>query len=63
MKLLDPEHPMFKPLWTRVLTTVLPIAWAGVEFWQNEILWGFIFLSAGVYAGLTFWFHSQGPKD
>jgi hypothetical protein len=59
MKLIDPDHPFFKPLWIRVATSVLPIAWAGVEFWQNEATWGFIFLAAGLYAGLTFYFAAR----
>ncbi len=28
-QILDPTHPFFKPLWRRLLCTVLPLAWAG----------------------------------
>jgi hypothetical protein len=62
MKLIDPDHPFFQPLWTRILTSGLPIAWSVVEFWSNQPTWGFIFLAAGIYAGLTFILHARKPK-
>ena len=61
---LDPHHKMFKPLWVRVLTAGLPIAWSVVEFTQGNLSWGFIFLAAGFYAGLTFWLaRNQTPPE
>jgi hypothetical protein len=62
MKLIDPDHPSFRPLWVRVLTSVLPIAWAIVEFMTDNMTWGFIFLAAGIYAGLTFILHARKPR-
>ena len=49
MKLVDPEAPFFRPLWVRVLCVVLPLAWAGVEFWFASPFWGMIFAAAGLY--------------
>lgn len=50
-RLLDPHHPLFeRPLW-RWLTTLMPLAWAGIEFYNQQILWALLFLAAGLYAG------------
>ena len=50
MKLLDPTHPFFKPLWRRVLTVVLPALWGGVEVWNQAWGWAIMFLGAAAYA-------------
>lgn len=50
-RLLDPHHPLFeRPLW-RWLTFVLPLLWAGVEFYNQQPFWALLFLAAGIYAG------------
>ena len=49
--LLDPDHPMFSRPWVRIVTTAVPLLWAGVEFWQGDPFWGLLFGAAGVYAG------------
>ncbi|MGE6739533.1 hypothetical protein ACQKGC_04560 [Allorhizobium pseudoryzae] len=50
MKLLDPHHPFFKPLWRRILTVVLPAAWGGVELYNGSTGWALLFLAAAAYA-------------
>jgi hypothetical protein len=50
-QILDPTHPFFKPLWRRILCVVLPLAWAGVEYWNGATGWAMIFVVAGLYAG------------
>lgn len=50
MKLLDPTHPFFKPLWRRVLTVVLPALWGGVEALNQSWGWALLFLGAAAYA-------------
>ncbi|WP_312222339.1 hypothetical protein [Rhizobium rhizoryzae] len=50
MKLLDPTHPFFKPLWRRVLTVVLPALWGGVEALNQAWGWAILFLGAAGYA-------------
>lgn len=52
--LLDVNHPFFRPLWRRVLTVVLPLAWAGVEIATGSVGWGMLFGAAGLYAGYQF---------
>ena len=51
MKLLDPKHPFFAPVWRRWLTCVIPLAWAGVELWSGSPGWAMVFGFAGGYAG------------
>jgi hypothetical protein len=63
MALIDPHHPFYKRIWVRVFVTVLPVAWSLVEFTSGNMMWGFVFLAAGCYAGLTFWSARGGPKD
>ncbi len=50
-QILDPTHPSFKPLWVRILCTVLPLAWAGVEYSNGATGWAMIFAATGLYAG------------
>ncbi len=51
MKLLDPQHPFFRNPWARWLTTLVPLAWAGVEIWLGNPAWAVLFGAAGLYAG------------
>lgn len=51
MKLLDPDHPFFIPVWRRWASTLFPLAWAGVEWYLDSPGWAVLFAAAGVYAG------------
>lgn len=44
--LVDPHHPFFDRLWVRVLSVVVPLGWAGLEWWQGEGLWAAAFAAA-----------------
>lgn len=48
---LDADHPMFAKPWVRWVTTLVPLAWACVEFWRGDPFWGMLFAAAGGYAG------------
>lgn len=56
---LDPDHPMFSKAWVRVLTTAVPLGWAGVEFWAGDPFWGLLFGAAGAYAGYQLFIHKR----
>jgi hypothetical protein len=60
-KILDPDHPFFKPVWRRWATGLLPIAWGAVEFWLESPGWGLLFVAAGAYALYVLVF--IGPSD
>lgn len=49
MRLIDPEHPFFRPAWRRYLVVAAPLIWACVEWSLGQIAWGFIFATAGGY--------------
>ncbi|WP_112311121.1 hypothetical protein [Pseudogemmobacter bohemicus] len=63
MQLLDPHHPMFERPVSRLLCTILPILWSGLEFFVFQApLWGFAFLAAGLYIGyMLFIIRPKGP--
>jgi hypothetical protein len=50
LKLLDRDHPMFRRLWVRWLTVLLPAAWGGFEGWLGNPGWAVLFLLAAGYA-------------
>lgn len=50
MQILDPQHPFFKPVWRRVLTVVVPAAWALVELSNGATGWAVLFFAAAGYA-------------
>jgi hypothetical protein len=50
-KFLDANHPMFRRVWVRWATGVLPLGWGIFEFVGNEApFWGMLFAGAGAYA-------------
>lgn len=51
MKLLDPDHPFFRPVWRRWATALVPGAWALVEATSGSPGWALLFGAAGAYAG------------
>ncbi len=54
MKFLDRDHPFFARPLTRWLTTLIPIAWGGVELWMGAPGWAILFGAAGLFAGWEF---------
>lgn len=47
---LDPNHPMFKPVWVRWVCVIIPVFWSVVEFWYQTPLWGILFAGLAAYA-------------
>ncbi|MCJ8151881.1 MULTISPECIES: hypothetical protein [Shinella] len=58
MKIIDTDHPFYRPLWRRLLLVAVCAAWTAVEFYNNEQTWGTIFLvvTAYVFANLILFF-------
>jgi hypothetical protein len=51
MKLLDPDHPMFRRAWVRWATALVPIGWSALELFAfGSPGWAILFFAAGVYA-------------
>lgn len=51
-KFFDLAVPFFLPVWRRVLTAVIPLLWAIVEFANGAAFWGLIFVALG---GIACW--------
>ena len=47
--LVDPNHPIFRPLWVRVLCVALTLAWAAFEASTGAVFWAILYGSAGIY--------------
>jgi hypothetical protein len=63
MRLLDPDHPFFRARWRRWATVLVPGAWAMVEFWRAEFLWGTIFAVLSAYAARVLLGPPPRPRD
>ena len=65
MQLIDPNHPMYRPLWVRVTVVAVCFAWAIGESMGTQPFWAVIAGALGVYAAwaLLFNFAPQPPKD
>ena len=53
-KFLDTDHPMFRPLWVRILIVAICVGWAIFEFTTGSGFWGVLFLALGAYAAWGF---------
>lgn len=62
MKLLDVQHPFFRPVWRRVAIVVLCLGWAAFEFMTASPFFGVLFGGIGVYCGYQFFF-AFAPED
>ncbi|MFK3692284.1 hypothetical protein ACI2J4_18665 [Agrobacterium tumefaciens] len=47
---IDTSHPLYRPLWVRLLIVGFCAAWAIIEFVNREFFWGTIVAGIGAYA-------------
>jgi hypothetical protein len=62
-RLLDLNHPFFRPLWRRVLVVAVCLAWAAFEFTTGSPFWGVLFGGIGLVCAWAFflaWDPDQG---
>lgn len=50
MQLIDPSHPLYKPLWVRILIVAVCFGWAGVELLGSQPFWAMLSGALGAYA-------------
>ena len=62
MKLLDTDHPFFRPLWIRVATVALAAGWGLFELASGQTMWAVIFLALASYAAWGF-FVAFNPRE
>jgi hypothetical protein len=61
MKFLDPDDPFFRSPVVRWLTVLIPVSWAGVEFFvMGAPVWAALFLGAGGYAAYMLFLRRKG---
>nr|WP_321454807.1 DUF3329 domain-containing protein [uncultured Cohaesibacter sp.] len=46
--MFDTSHPMFKPLWVRLMICIVTLAWGGFEFFMGSVTWAVIFAVTGL---------------
>ncbi len=61
-KFLDPDHPMLRPLWVRLLIVGVAGGWAVFEFMAGSGFWGTVFLAFAAYGGWALLI-AFDPKD
>ncbi|GAA4531871.1 hypothetical protein GCM10023174_23980 [Chelativorans composti] len=49
MRILETEHPFFRPLWVRAAIVLVAFAWAAFEFSYGEVVWALVFGAIGSY--------------
>jgi hypothetical protein len=54
MKFFDIQHPMFIPLWRRLLIVAASFGWAMVELSSGQVFWAALFGAAGLYCAYQF---------
>ncbi|WP_413719670.1 hypothetical protein [Silicimonas sp. MF1-12-2] len=60
--LFEVRHPIFRPLWRRVVVTAFCIGWALFELSNGAMIWAAIFGACGVHLFLQF-FVKFDPAD
>ncbi len=50
MVIIDTNHPIYRPLWVRLLIVGFTTVWAGVEFYNNQPFWGTIVGGVAAYS-------------
>jgi hypothetical protein len=54
-RFLDTDHPMFRPLWVRILVVGFAGGWAVFEFVAGSPGWGLVFAALAGYAAWRFY--------
>jgi type VI protein secretion system component VasK len=53
---IEPEHPIYRPLWVRVLIVGILAVWSVLEFTHGSPFWGTIAGWVGLFAAFElFW--------
>jgi len=55
-RLLDLQHPFFRPPWRRWLTVGACLGWGGLELYLDNPTWAAVFWAIGAYCAWEFRF-------
>ena len=59
MKFFEPDHPYLKPLWVRIVITLVCFGWGVFEFMTGAPFWAVLFISAGAWCFYSFFLVSR----
>ncbi|AUM73058.1 hypothetical protein [Paracoccus jeotgali] len=48
--MINPNHPILRPLWVRLLIVTALLMWSVLEFVDGNLFWAVVFLVAGGFA-------------
>jgi len=60
MKLIDPEHPFYRPLWRRIAIVAVCAIWAGVEASRGAYGWAAFFGAIAAYSAWALLWRAGG---
>lgn len=63
MKFIDPTHPVYRPLWVRLVLVGGCVAWTAVEYYNGQQTWGLIFLVISSYAFAQLLLFYKPPEE
>lgn len=46
---LDPDHPLLRPIWVRLLLVAIPLIAAAASFARGSVGWSLPFIAAGAW--------------
>lgn len=55
-RLIEVRHPFFRPLWRRIVLSVLLVGWTIFEISGGNTLWALLFGAIGVFCIYEFFF-------
>ncbi|MEQ5872730.1 hypothetical protein J4E08_22995 [Sagittula sp. NFXS13] len=59
MRLFDPAHAFFAPLWRRVVIVALCLGWAVLELATGAVFWAILFGTLGLWCLYEFFLSPQ----
>lgn len=63
MTIIDTDHPLYRPLWVRVLIVGFCAIWCGVEFYNQQPFWGTITGGIAAYSAYVLLLTYKPPAD
>ena len=61
--MLDASHPSFRPLWVRIVVTLVACGWAAFEASDGAYVWALLFGAAGVWCIYALLLTYKDPED